>query len=625
LALFKRRAETGKYQKWFNLSKDDRDRDKKAFQAALNAYKKVKGVGNWQSLNLEDRQRIVAEILDCLTSIEERLSSGDTLAYEINKEVAAAGCTVDQAFKAAALLVRRQDVQNYGSDRRRSIRTITYKQPVANTGGGGGGGGRRRDGGRATAIAIASAKANATATGGSGGAGGAGGAGGNAYVNVTDDKGPGTIFGFVWDSRTIDVNATDRIAIPDITVLIRGRDRPYHFYKTTTRDNGYWQIKDVEPGHYSLEAQDNNRNEHFRWARNGYVTSTKIVSVNGKEIEQPIRVRSGKNGEYNIIMEPIRVDRPVRRQPKPGYHIISPKESRKIGPFRFPFYKRPHDKDLPSCPACGKRTLVEEVDDYTGRIFYRCANKDCAAFLNNRRLTPDEIGIEGKKVPFFGLNARERANKRLSWEKSMSKLREQYKNDEITERQFEGGKERIKSEIHGVCPDCGQATLVAGAVNAHGEVQYYRCTNPDCNASRTNAQIRPQDVQKYKKGFVTRVGGPLAQISRKAGPEVVKGVAVAAIIGIGAVIASIFGNYYFFIAFLSVGLYVLTPSPESGQFQEGPMGWGHILPWAQGGTHAGFAWMKSITKVTAIIFFAIGFSSMGDIFNTFFVATCLVG
>ena len=117
----------------------------------------------------------------------------------------------------------------------------------------------------------------------------------------------------------------------------------------------------------------------------------------------------------------------------------------------------------------------------------------------------------------------------------------------------------------------------------------------------------------------------MAQLSRKAGPEVTKGVFAAAIIGIGAVISSLFGNYWFFIGFLSVGLYVLTPSPDSGKFQEGPMGWGHILPWAQGGSHAGFAWIKSITKVSAIICFAYGFKTLGDVFNIFFVITCLAG
>jgi len=566
LALFKRRAETGKYQKWFNLSRDERDLDKKAFQAALDAYKKVKGIGNWKDLDLEDKQKIVSEILDCLTYMEERLASGDVLAREINKDVAGVGCTVDQAFKTAAMLVRRQDIKNYGSDRRRGFRTVTYKQPTKNTGGGGGGGGGRRRGGNAFALASANASASASAIA----AGGAGGAGGNAYVSVTGGSGYGEIHGYIWHSpATTDWKTRRRVGVHGAFVYLIGTDVESSFHAITDRD-GFYRIRKIVPGHYTMRAE--RRNPLPPFAPYGYIPN---------ETKDPIRVREDKDQEWNLELEAIWREREPPKKPKPGYHIISPKESRKIGPFRFPFYKRPHE-GKEQCPGCGKRTLVEEVDEKTGKVYFRCANKDCPVFLNDEKLTPDQIGIGGRKIPITGLNARERANKRLVWEDRMSKLRKKYRNDELTEAEFETEKQKIENEVWG------------------GD-------------------------SRVSKGWVTRVGGPLAQISRKASPEVTKGVFAAAIIGIGAVISSMFGNWWFFAGFLSIGLYVLTPSPESGQFQEGPMGWGHILPWAQGGTHAGFAWIKSITKVTAIITFAYGFSTMGDIFNTFFVAICLIG
>jgi hypothetical protein len=269
-----------------------------------------------------------------------------------------------------------------------------------------------------------------------------------------------------------------------------------------------------------------------------------------------------------------------------GYPIISSERqhAKKLFRGRLPFTKIGTPKALPfkrPCPNCGKKTLVEYVDEKTGAIYYKCSNPNCRNVGD--RIEPTAAGIKGNKMPFFGLNARERANKRLAFEKRLEPIQKKYWKGEIDDDEYQRQKDALETEIS-----------TSGTV--------------------------------HKKGWaVDRVGGPLNKLAKKGGEGMLHAFFAACLVGIGALISAIFGNWWFFFGFLSVSINFLIPSPDKGEFEKMPMGWGHILPWAQGGSHAGFAWMKSITKVSAIIFFAYGFKSMGDVFNVFFIITCLAG
>lgn len=125
--------------------------------------------------------------------------------------------------------------------------------------------------------------------------------------------------------------------------------------------------------------------------------------------------------------------------------------------------------------------------------------------------------------------------------------------------------------------------------------------------------------------FGEKFGGSLDSLAKKSKKTAMEILFGLGLILLGALVSVSFGNYWFFFAFLSIAAYVMTPHPSSGKFTEGPLGLGHMLPWQQGGSHAAFGFFRSIFKVTAIILFAMGFYSVGDVFNIFFIATCFIG
>lgn len=95
---------------------------------------------------------------------------------------------------------------------------------------------------------------------------------------------------------------------------------------------------------------------------------------------------------------------------------------------------------------------------------------------------------------------------------------------------------------------------------------------------------------------------------------------------VGAVAAAFTGSLLLFFGFLSLGIYFVFPDPsQAAQPVQGPMGWGDIFNPRRGGAHAGFGWIRSIAKVTAIVSFALAFQSFGDTFNVVFIATVFFG
>ncbi|RLJ06417.1 MAG: hypothetical protein DRP16_05215, partial [Candidatus Aenigmatarchaeota archaeon] len=369
----------------------------------------------------------------------------------------------------------------------------------------------------------------------------------------------GSIHGFVWHENIYYYDTKKKVGIPNTKVYILGTG-----FETKTNAEGFYKLTGIPPGTYTL------RIEHYEpfnpFAPNGYYSH-----------EHKIRVYPNRANEYNFELKPIPLPTKKPEKPEKGYHIISPFTERKTirGKIPAPFFKR-------RCPICGHRTLVEEYDENTGEIYFRCTNPKCESNKKGERITLKKVKLHGGRIPIFGWRSRERANKRRVYEKRLDELRERYHKGEIDYDKFLEERKKIENQIW------------------HKD-------------------------SRVTKGIITRFGGPIDYFSRRWGPEVAKGIPVAALIGIGAVVSISLKNYYFFFAFLSWALNVLVPSPDSGTFEEGPMGWGHVLPWAQGGSHAGFAWLKSITKVTSIILFALAFKNMGDMFNIFFILTCLMG
>ncbi len=116
------------------------------------------------------------------------------------------------------------------------------------------------------------------------------------------------------------------------------------------------------------------------------------------------------------------------------------------------------------------------------------------------------------------------------------------------------------------------------------------------------------------------------------GEYILKIVWVLALVVVGAVVAGTTGSWYFFIGFLALAIYFLVPNYENIEPEGGPLSWDDINVFGKAfwkssrrRTHGGWAWIKSIAKVTAIIFFALAFRNLGDVFNIAFIATVFLG
>ncbi|MBI4176295.1 MAG: transglycosylase SLT domain-containing protein [Candidatus Aenigmarchaeota archaeon] len=86
-------------------------------------------------------------------------------------------------------------------------------------------------------------------------------------------------------------------------------------------------------------------------------------------------------------------------------------------------------------------------------------------------------------------------------------------------------------------------------------------------------------------------------------------------------------SIWFFWGFLSLGFYFLWPGHKDWGEISTPLNLSNMNPFtlAPGERVVGWSYLKSITKVAAIICFAIAFSELGDVFNIAFIAVALLG
>lgn len=210
---------------------------------------------------------------------------------------------------------------------------------------------------------------------------------------------------------------------------------------------------------------------------------------------------------------------------------------------------------------------------------------------------------------------------------------------------FERGKKRIDAEIFGdakkyekIIARCSTSILdieekLKDTTISQQERQRLEAKKQKFENVRTEARTKKEGA--YQKGGERTykesvAGGPTQKFFEKSGGLIKKGLFLAALIGIGAVISASFGQMLFFFAFLSTGLYFLTPSPS--EFDHAPINteyfWklgSHLNDMRKYKAHSSYAILKSLFKVSTIICFAFAFKNMGDIFNSFFMITCLAG
>ncbi|MCX6815198.1 MAG: hypothetical protein NTY20_06130 [Candidatus Aenigmarchaeota archaeon] len=273
-----------------------------------------------------------------------------------------------------------------------------------------------------------------------------------------------------------------------------------------------------------------------------------------------------------------------------------------------------------TCDVCGKGNLYESYDKDTGQLTYKCTNKKCKVNQwKRKKLLPEEVYKDRwfvRNVPILKWKSRELAHARMTSESRVEELEKKYREGLIDKEELKEGKKRIKKEVYG------------DTEAYEKDFEAFKRNNP--GATRSDIKAEANKLRKKHnikdRTIVEKYGGGLRKFSHTGEDFVKKVIFIVALIGIGAVIAASLGNMWFFFGFLSVGLYFLTPPPNEIEHEGGPLSWGHMIPFAgKGGAHSGFAWIRSITKVAAIICFAYGFKSMGDIFNTFFIITCLAG
>jgi hypothetical protein len=106
---------------------------------------------------------------------------------------------------------------------------------------------------------------------------------------------------------------------------------------------------------------------------------------------------------------------------------------------------------------------------------------------------------------------------------------------------------------------------------------------------------------------------------------------VLALAIVGVVVASTTGSNYFLIAFLSVAVYLMVPDPKNIEFQKdvklGSNEWiKSFNPLGKSYSHHnGNSFLRSLAKVSAIVFFSFGFKDLGDVFNIFYIGIAIFG
>jgi hypothetical protein len=275
-------------------------------------------------------------------------------------------------------------------------------------------------------------------------------------------------------------------------------------------------------------------------------------------------------------------------------------------------------------PGCGKR-LYESFDEH-GHVVLKC--KEHGTFhpreLYDKKMEESygHTTAGGPAIPYWKVEEADKMAESYGNEKK--RLRKLLSEGKISRDEYKKSKKDAKKDVYG---DKKKHKEEMERIDA--EIAALDPTAADYESKKQALEEQKKEIDhKYKpKGIRgVRSGRALARFANTGEDFIKKVIFIVALIGIGAVIAASLGNMWFFFGFLSVGLFFLTPPPNEIEHEGGPLSWGHMIPFAgKGGAHSGFAWIRSITKVAAIICFAYGFKSMGDIFNTFFIITCLGG
>jgi len=147
-------------------------------------------------------------------------------------------------------------------------------------------------------------------------------------------------------------------------------------------------------------------------------------------------------------------------------------------------------------------------------------------------------------------------------------------------------------------------------------------------------QRRENELNSYLKkqtgvGGIRRVGKKFRSIeSHHYSTQLKNVVYLLAAVLIGAIITGTTGSWLFFVGFLGVALYLIAPDPRNIKPKKGQkIGLSSVLlfhPETRSKQNTA-AFFRSLGKVTAIAFFAFGFQGLGDVFNTLYIATAIIG
>ncbi|UCF09027.1 MAG: hypothetical protein JSW28_04900, partial [Thermoplasmata archaeon] len=283
------------------------------------------------------------------------------------------------------------------------------------------------------------------------------------------------------------------------------------------------------------------------------------------------------------------------------------------------------------CPQCGAPLVY---NDATGR--YICANRNCPSFR------PPPGGGRRERVQFCQLcNAPMRDGKCMN---QKCVLFDEYDEDQSRQivRHYKKGWRKWREMGSFFAGDFGEAankkfqdwsTSVPGRMMRGAQIPARRGLNVAWQAG--------QDIGAYGVRRAWGLGGKagkwgkekvwprvknkgkavFGQFFPKQGLPSRTGAAFGAILAtfIGVLIAAYSGNIWFFIGFLSIGVMFVCPSGEEASNEP----WG-FFGWRKGSAH-GFAVLRSLAKVTAVVCFIIGFYQLGSTMTVPLMITIFVG
>jgi len=132
-----------------------------------------------------------------------------------------------------------------------------------------------------------------------------------------------------------------------------------------------------------------------------------------------------------------------------------------------------------------------------------------------------------------------------------------------------------------------------------------------------------EDYRPSRRGRATAYG---RAINEKVGPKVMKGIILAAFVGIGVVISATFTSNWFLFGFMAWGFMYILPNPNdfeipknlTKQLEKAPLTWAMMNPLSgknryMSYNHAMWGYPRSITKISTYLFFIIGLWGMNDV------------